>query len=252
MTDLGTLGGTGAIAYSINDNIQIVGQSTTASGYGHAFLWQNGAMTDLGLPSNSSGYSFAYGINDHGQVACTATFANYPYNRAFLWQNGRWTDLGTLKGVPRAASRYFANALNDSGQVVGYEGYLGGLGNYAFVWQSKGGMQDVNTLIPGGSGLTLVSAVGINNSGQIAGQAQSSSGARGFLLTPTNTPASSFQAARSATVSTAIASQATPMGTTTASSNDTGSFPQGPLGLVPDLASLTTGSPLAAHRRHAR
>jgi probable HAF family extracellular repeat protein len=256
MADLGTLGGTHTVAYSINSpispsaSIQIVGESTTASGYDHAFMWQNGAMTDLGLPSNSSGYSFAFGINVYGQVAAAASFQNYPFDHAFLWQNGRWTDLGTLKGVPRAGSRYFASAMNGYGQVVGREGI--GVGDYAFVWQSKQGMQDLNTLVPSGSGLTLGSAVGINNSGQIVGQAKSSSGARGFLLTPTFAATSSLTAASPRALATAIASQATPLGTTPAVTNDPGTLPRGPLGLMPDLAAWTAVSPLAAHRRHAR
>ena len=50
-----------------NDNGQIVSSSENASFDEHAFLWQNGIMTDLGtLPEGS--YSYAYGINDNGQI----------------------------------------------------------------------------------------------------------------------------------------------------------------------------------------
>ena len=46
--DLGTLGGAGSIAFGINKNGQIVGQSLTAQTQNHAFLWSAGVMTDLG------------------------------------------------------------------------------------------------------------------------------------------------------------------------------------------------------------
>src|SRR4051794_30777895 len=45
--DLGTLGGTSSSAGAMNSSGQVVGQSSTAAGYNHAFLWQNGTMTDL-------------------------------------------------------------------------------------------------------------------------------------------------------------------------------------------------------------
>ena len=48
MTDLGTLGGTYSWAFDINDRGQVVGYSGTAAGDQHAFLYGDGAMTDLG------------------------------------------------------------------------------------------------------------------------------------------------------------------------------------------------------------
>jgi probable HAF family extracellular repeat protein len=65
--DLGTLGGNSSSASGINDRGQIVGFSTTASGDFHAFLYENGVMTDLGtLPG--SNFSVANGINNRGDV----------------------------------------------------------------------------------------------------------------------------------------------------------------------------------------
>ena len=67
MIDLGTLGGPGSQARSINDSGQIVGLSFTASGQIHAFLYSGEKMTDLGtLPGGT--YSYAYGINNNGQI----------------------------------------------------------------------------------------------------------------------------------------------------------------------------------------
>lgn len=49
--DLGGLGGESALssAEDINDQGQVVGGSRTSEGNSHAFLWQDGAMTDLGV-----------------------------------------------------------------------------------------------------------------------------------------------------------------------------------------------------------
>lgn len=72
MIDLGTLGGGLSQAFGINGSGQIVGYSTTVSDSGHAFLYENGVMTDLtDLIVNISGWdliSAAYDINDLGQI----------------------------------------------------------------------------------------------------------------------------------------------------------------------------------------
>ena len=68
MTDLGTLGGTNSYAIAINDRGQVVGYSGTDRGMtGHAFLYSDGAMTDLGTLGGAVG-SWASAINDRGQV----------------------------------------------------------------------------------------------------------------------------------------------------------------------------------------
>jgi len=48
ITDLGTLGGSFSEAHDVNERGQVVGESTTASGEFHAFLWEKGTMIDLG------------------------------------------------------------------------------------------------------------------------------------------------------------------------------------------------------------
>jgi len=63
----------------------------------HAFLWQDGVMTDLGfLPGRPT--SFADGINNQGQVIGVSQDANGDdfSSVPFLWQNGVITDLNTL------------------------------------------------------------------------------------------------------------------------------------------------------------
>jgi len=128
MTDLGTLGGsagTGTGPQAVNNPVpgvhpvQVVGQGVIASGSEHAWLWQNGVMTDLNtlLPANSGwDLASANGINDDQQIAGFGVHNGQTH--AFLWQIGGGvpTDLGTLAGDSDVS---YADAINKVGQVVG-------------------------------------------------------------------------------------------------------------------------------------
>ena len=49
MVDLGTLGGTEAAAFTVNDSGQVVGTSVLADNGAHAFSWTaSGGLVDLG------------------------------------------------------------------------------------------------------------------------------------------------------------------------------------------------------------
>ena len=80
IVDLGTLGGRSSAAYGINDQGVVVGSSVTRTGVGHAFVWTNGTMTDLGTLAGASA-SVAYDINEAGVIvgaAATATDGSHP------------------------------------------------------------------------------------------------------------------------------------------------------------------------------
>jgi probable HAF family extracellular repeat protein len=187
MTDLGDFGTQDGASYSsasaINASGQVagwaqwVGWAETGEGGGegevvyaiHAFLWQNGVMTDLGQGQNDS---LAYAINASGQVV------GWDRGHAFLWQNGTMSNLGTLGG-----NGSLAFAINTLGQVVGKAQTIGDTDDHAFLWQN-GVMTDLNTLVPPGSGWVLLEARAINDSGQIVGRGWFNNQARAFLLTP--------------------------------------------------------------------
>ena len=106
VTDLGTFGAVqSAHANDINDAGQVVGLARN-----HAFLWQNGVMTDLGTLGGNS--SAASAINAIGQVVGGATTAAPSTSHAVRWDNGVITNL-----TPGQASS--ASGINDAGQVIG-------------------------------------------------------------------------------------------------------------------------------------
>jgi probable HAF family extracellular repeat protein len=107
-----------SIAYGINSAQQVVGVTEVpGTNVPHAFLWTAATgMQDLGTLGGAN--SFAYGINDSGEVvggSLTATGAGH----AFLWtQAGGMQDLGALDaGGFNPGSTAFA--INDKGIVAG-------------------------------------------------------------------------------------------------------------------------------------
>ncbi len=217
MTDLGTLGGSMSFGYGVNNSGQVTGYSyTTGDASLNFFIYTPGkGMQDLGLTINGS---WSSGINDYGQVTGTAangafiytpgsgiTYLHPPYSDGVAINNsGQVTgylytssDTNSLQGflytpgvgIQSLGAGTQGWAINNSGQVVGSFGAPGG--NRAFLY-SNGQMTDLNTLIDPSLGWTLISATGINDSGQITGYGVNNDTQYVFLLTPVNITSETF------------------------------------------------------------
>jgi probable HAF family extracellular repeat protein len=126
--DLGSLGGGQAIAHDINDQGQVVGTSRTADGTWRAFIWQNGAMTDLGIIGQpderlESLDALAWGINKNGQVVGQTDVLDSVlfavWRRAVLWDDGNTYDLNDLvTNLPEGVRLVAARATNDQKAIV--------------------------------------------------------------------------------------------------------------------------------------
>ncbi len=142
--DLGTLGGDESLAAAVNKAKVVVGGAMTAGGAWHAFLWQDGAMTDLGTLGGDA--AEAHDLTESPDLtvvgtslAPSASDANNLVERAFLWHDGAMTDLGPDDGDADSE----AWAINESHQVVG--GARFGDDWQAFLWQA-GTMTSLGTL----------------------------------------------------------------------------------------------------------
>lgn len=150
------------VAFDINNNGLIAGQSRQFSASPRAVIWQNQTISLLGGEPEGLN-STARAINSMGDVGgayfSTSNFQNI-YAPA-LWQNGQLIDLGKLPGFTKQA---FVNDLNDFDQLVGYSNSTGTPSSTrAVIWQN-GLVASLGTL-----GGEYSNATKINNSSQIVG-----------------------------------------------------------------------------------
>jgi probable HAF family extracellular repeat protein len=195
---VGTLGGNQSDIRALNDKNEAVGDSLTADGIRHAFLYSAGRISDL---TTQYEVDIAQSINNPGDIAgqtadgralrlqngklnvfgpagSTSSDINtlgavagdiIPRNQgvhAFRYERGRLSDLGTLGGTDSDAT-----AINDAGTVVGASATADGK-RHAFIDQG-GAMIDLTPT----AGASV--ANDINTFGQVVGAV----GDRAFLYT---------------------------------------------------------------------
>jgi uncharacterized membrane protein len=186
VTDLGPVGPAPGQPFSISKYGLVSGTSLTTAGAMHATLWFGGIQLDIGKSGLGGSNSIAFGSNQWGQVTGTAEtgtadpngedfcgfkFFGLPSSgscRAFLWQSGKMTALPTLGG-----NNSEANQISDGGDVAGYAETskpdaacpAPQMLQFKPVLWSKGNAYALRT----SPGDTDGVALGINDSGQVAG-----------------------------------------------------------------------------------
>jgi probable HAF family extracellular repeat protein len=178
--DLGTLSGYPTSANAISQGGQIVGASVAPDGRQHAFVMGNGGMNDLGLLPNAN-ESIATDVSDDGVIVgySDVVFPGVVRPHAFRYGVFGMEDLdpGNTKRTT------YAYAVSHGGGTVVGKIDNGSLG-LAFRWTDERKVEDLNTLIPAGSGWGLLSANDINDAGWIVGDGLLNGRTRGFMLIP--------------------------------------------------------------------
>ncbi len=166
-----------SVATGINEARQISGFRYNSSGGGGAFIWNNGSLTALPqLPGHLT--SAAEKINASAQVVGYSVSLEIGKTRAVIWDQDQLINLGTIGDNNDS----YGWAINNAGQAVGNVEIAGS--SRAFLWTAETGMIDLNTLIPPGSGWVLLSALDINDRGEIVGYGSFGGLGRAFVLTP--------------------------------------------------------------------
>ena len=159
---LDTIGG-GSSTYSasaeaINNHDQTAGYMWVTNSV-HAMRWDGTAVTDLGTLGGAT--SYAYGINDAGQIIGSSFTTDDAASHATLWHGTDIIDLGTLGGINSEAYD-----INEAGQSVGWSNLPGDEIVHAALWNGDG---SAPVDLGGLAGATYEFANGINSKGQIVG-----------------------------------------------------------------------------------
>jgi probable HAF family extracellular repeat protein len=168
MQDLGTLGGTDAQAFLINDAGQVAGYSYTSSTQPGAcfsvptdsFIWEKDkGMRDLGTLGGTC--TLAAAMNNRGQITGESFTSGDQAAPGFLWEHGSIRQLGGSLGGDSAGG----SAINEQGEIAGFATLSGGATFHATLWKNPNSITDLGVI--GGDPCSYAAA--INAAGQIVG-----------------------------------------------------------------------------------
>jgi len=120
--------------YGLNDDGLAVGgiPTSTMVHASHAFLYDHGTITDLGILDPTQDDSIAWDINNLKQIVGTAAVtvdpSHYGYH-GFLWTGAGLVDLNTLVDPKSGWVITSANAINDAQQIAATACYGGVTGD---------------------------------------------------------------------------------------------------------------------------
>jgi probable HAF family extracellular repeat protein len=120
----GTLGGSYAGAFPINQQGQVVGPSTLAGDIVlHAFLWEGGPMKDLGSLRPEDTAVFPQSISNRGEVVGQSCGPNEPTPNAngcaaFYWRKGVMIDLNAHLTKPTSLQIADGTDITESGEIA--------------------------------------------------------------------------------------------------------------------------------------
>lgn len=158
VTDLGTTGDNGNMAWSLNQHGDVCGWSYFIDSGSEGFLYREGRLRYVGFVQGMS-RSDLVAVNNLGHGIGTSGTVHED-QRAFIWRGTHRVNLGTLGG-----DRSHGRGINDLEQAVGSSKLENNTASRAFTWEN-GEMRALPTL-----GGELGSAWWINNAGLIAGYA---------------------------------------------------------------------------------
>jgi probable HAF family extracellular repeat protein len=173
-------------ANAINNGGKVVGYTVFNASTNHGFVYnpstQLYTQIDVNLAGALPDSTFAYGINDNGDIVGSFIDNTTFTPHAFLYTGGTFTQLDApFANVGNSVGTTTAYGINNQGQIVGTV-LDGANANHGFIYSAGVYTQIDNPAAASGS--TFVT--GINNLGQIVGYYQDSNQflRHGFLATP--------------------------------------------------------------------
>ena len=149
--------------WELSNTGQIVTNGFVSGGV-HAVSWTPAdGWIDLGTLGGST--SYAYGVNDSGQIVGESLPAGSNSQCAFSWTKAG----GMVSLCPQGAAPSRALAVNASGQVAGV--MASGSYVHAFSWTTAGGLVDLGTL-----GGLLSNAYALSQAGTVVGYSNTTTG----------------------------------------------------------------------------